>query len=83
MRPNFQIKTDTGLQVDIDSNPESNFFFFFKEQCLFTPQWAPKTNQTQETAFFFIHLVSLWVPPNHPISKATAFCVNVNKHGSY
>ena len=30
-----------------------------------------------------IHLVCLEGPPNHPASKARAFCVNVNKHFSY
>ena len=74
----FRFATDAGLQVDIGFNTES------KEQFLFTPQWALKTNQTHETAFFFIHLVGLDGPPNHPVSKAfTAFCVNVNKHASY
>ena len=28
--------------------------FLFNEQFLFTPQWAFNTNQTHETALFFI-----------------------------
>ena len=64
----FRVNTDAGLQIDIDFNTESEFLaqgaaFFF------TYQWALKTNQTHETAFFFIHLVGLEDPPNHPVSK--------------
>ena len=48
------------------------------EQFLFTPKVALKTDQTNETAFFFIHLVGLKDPPNHPVSNARAFRLNVN-----
>ena len=77
----FRFKTDARLQVHTDFNTESEYVFF-KEQFLFTPQWALKTNQIHETGFFFIHLVGLEDPPNHPVCKARVFCVNINKHGS-
>ena len=57
--------------------------FLFQGTVFFTPQWALKTNQTHETAFFLIYLVGLEDPPNHLVSKTKAFCVNVNKHSSY
>ena len=48
------------------------------EQFLLTPQWALTKNQTHvETPFFFSHLVGLEGPPNHPVSKVKAFCVNI------
>ena len=55
--------------------------FVFKEQILFTPQWALKSNQTHEIAFLFINLMGLEGPPNHLVSKARAFCGI--KHGNY
>ena len=70
-----------GLPVNTDFNTKS------KSSCsradFFTPQWALKTNQNHEAAFFFIHLVGLEEAPNHHVSKVRAFHVNVNKHGSY
>ena len=77
----FRFKTDTGLQVDIDFNINLNFLV--QVAVSFTPYWALQTNQTHETTFFFIHLVGLEDPPNHPVNKARVFCVNVKKHGSY
>ena len=53
------------------------------EQFLFNPQWALKTNKTHETACFFIHLVGLECPLNHPLSIIRAYCVNVNNQRSY
>ena len=55
MRPNFQIKTDTGLQVDIDSNPESNFFFFFFFQgaVSFHPSVGTQNQPNPRNCFLF------------------------------
>ena len=53
----FRFKTDAGLQVDIDFNIESKFSFS-RSSFFFTHQWALKTNQINETDFFFIHFLS-------------------------
>ena len=40
-------------------------------------------NQANLWNCFFIHLIGLEGPPNHPVCKARTFCINANKHGSY
>ena len=74
----FRFKMDAGLRVDTDFNTESKFSCL-SSNFFFTPQWALKTNQTHETSLFFIHLVGLEGPPNHPVSNTRAFYVNLNK----
>ena len=74
----FRFKMDAGLRVDTDFNTESKFSCS-SSNFFFTPQWALKTNQTHETSLFFIHLVGLEGPPNHPVSNTRAFYVNLNK----
>ena len=56
-----------GLQVNTDFNTKSKVLVQGAD--FFTPQWALKTNQNHEAAFFFIHLVGLEDPPNHQVSK--------------
>ena len=51
----------------------------FREQFIFNPQRALEIHQNHESDFFFIHLVGLEGLLNHPVSKARACCVNVNK----
>ena len=60
------------VQVDIDFNTEPKFSC----SSSFSPttQWALKTNQTHETAFFFIHLVGLEESESDPF---------VNKQPTY
>ena len=74
----FRFKMEAGLRVDTDFNTESKFSCS-SSNFFFTPQWALKTNQTHETSLFFIHLVGLEGPPNHPVSNTRAFYVNLNK----
>ena len=78
----FGLMVDAGVQVDIDFNTEAKF------SCSRSSFFSPlsdhsKPTKTHETAVFFIHLVGLEGPPNHPVCKARTFCVNVNKHESY
>ena len=78
----FKFKTDARLQVDIKFNTE--YKFPFSRSSLFSPlSGQSKPTKPMKLLSFFINLVSLEDPPNHPVSKARAFSVNVNKHGSY
>ena len=72
-------KTDAGTQVDIDFDTEYNFHF--SRSSFFSPlSGHSKTTKPMKLLSF----LSIWrVPPNHPVSKARAFPVKVNKHGSY
>ena len=78
--PIFRFKTDAGLEADIDLTLNLNFLF--QGAVSFHPSAGVQNQPNHETGFFFIHLVGLEGPPNPPVSKARAFRVNVNKHGS-
>ena len=78
--PIFRFKTDAGLEADIDLTLNLNFLF--QGAVSFHPSAGVQNQPNHETGFFFIHLVGLEGPSNPPVSKARAFRVNVNKHGS-
>ena len=72
----FRFKMDAGLQVAI-LTLILNLNFLVQGAVSFHSSVGTQNQPT-------IHLVGLEGPPNHPASKARgAFCVNVNKHGSY
>ena len=58
-----------------------NLIFVAQGAVSFHSSVGTQTQPNHETAFFFIHLVGLDGPLNHPVNKVRAFCVNVNKHG--
>ena len=69
-----------GFKEDIDFSTESKFSCWRSSflSCLSGHSEPTKP----ETTFFFNDLVHLEGPPNHLVSKARTFCVNVNKHDS-
>ena len=75
----FKFKMGAGLQVDIDINTEYKFSWAVSFHLSVGTQNQPNSRNY----FLFYTFGAIKGPPNHPVSKARAFCVNVNKHDSY
>ena len=78
----FRFKIHAGLLVVNDFNIESKF------SCLRSSFFWPCSGHSKPTKpmkllSFFIYLVSLGGLPNHTVSKARTFYINVKKHGRY
>ena len=73
----FRFKIHVGLQVDIDFNTKS------KISCWRSSFFWPLSGHSKPTKpMKLLSFLSIW-SPNNSVSKVRAFCVNVNKHGSY
>ena len=73
----FRFKIHVGLQVDFDFNTK------YKISCRRSSSFWPLSGHSKPPKpMKLLSFLSIW-SPNHPVSKARAFCVNVNKHGSY
>ena len=73
----FRFKIHVGLQVDFDFNTKS------KISCWRSSFFWPLSGHSKPTKpMKLLSFLSIWFP-NHPVSEARAFCVNVNKHGIY
>ena len=78
----FRFKIHAGLLVVNDFYIESKF------SCLRNSFFWPCSGHSKPTKpmkllSFFIYLVSLGGLPNHTVSKARTFYINVKKHGRY